>query len=107
MEEVNYLDQVRLVAIDHPAATEVYPDERFLNAAPFASGRAVLSANAHPVAGAWDDKGRDVSELLRTRDHQYVRDFTNLPFAGFANQHTLTLDLGEWNAAQPLSLIHI
>ncbi len=79
MEEVNYLDQVRLVAVDHPAATEVYPNERFLNEAPFASGQAVLSAQARPVAGAWDDTGRDVSELLRTRDHHYVRDFTNLP----------------------------
>src|ERR1700677_2740645 len=105
MEEVNYLDQVRLVAVDHPAATEVYPNERFLNEPPFADGRAVLSANAHPVAGAWDDKGRDVSTLLRTRDHQYVRDFTNLPFAGFANQHTLTLDVGEWTAANPLRLL--
>ena len=72
---------------------------------PFADGRAVLSANAHPVAGAWDDKGRDVTALLRTRDHQYVRDFTNLPFAGFANQHTLTLDVGEWTAANPLRLL--
>jgi len=105
MEEVNYLDQVRLVAVDHPAATEVYPNERFLNEPPFASGRAVLSADAHPVAGAWDDKGRDVSALLRTRDHQYVRDFTNLPFAGFANQHTLTLDVGEWTPANPLRLL--
>jgi Flp pilus assembly protein TadD len=105
MEEVNYLDQVRLVAVDHPAATEVYPNERFLNEAPFADGRAVLSANAHPVVGAWDDKGRDVSTLLRTRDHQYVRDFTNLPFAGFANQHTLTLDVGVWTSANPLRLL--
>jgi Flp pilus assembly protein TadD len=105
MEEVNYLDQVRLVAVDHPAATEVYPNERFLNEPPFADGRAVLSANAHPVAGAWNDKGRDVSTLLRTRDHQYVRDFTNLPFAGFANQHTLTLDVGEWTPANPLRLL--
>jgi tetratricopeptide (TPR) repeat protein len=105
MEEVNYLDQVRLIAVDHPAATEVYPNERFLSEAPFADGRAVLSADAHPVAGAWDDKGRDVSALLRTRDHQYVRDFTNLPFAGFANQHTLTLDVGEWTPANPLRLL--
>jgi hypothetical protein len=105
MEEVNYLDQVRLLAVDHPAATEVYPDERFLNERPFASGRAVLSTDAHPVAGAWDDKGHDVSELLRTRDHQYVRDFTNLSFAGFANQHALTLDLGQWTAAHPLRLL--
>jgi tetratricopeptide (TPR) repeat protein len=105
MEEVNYLDQVRLIAVDHPAATEVYPNEHFLNQPPFADGRAVLSTDAHPVAGAWDDKGRDVSTLLRTRDHQYVRDFTNLPFAGFANQHTLTLDVGEWTPAHPLRLL--
>ncbi len=105
MEEVNYLDQVRLIAVDHPAATEVYPNEGFLNEPPFADGRAVLSADAHPVAGAWDDKGRDVSALLRARDHQYVRDFTNLPFAGFANQHTLTLDVGEWTNANPLRLL--
>ncbi|HET6216758.1 MAG TPA: FG-GAP-like repeat-containing protein [Acidobacteriaceae bacterium] len=105
MEEVNFIDQVRLVAIDHPAATEVYPDERFLNEPPFASGRAILSTDAHPVAGAWDDKGRDVRELLRTRDHNYVRDFTNLSFAGFANQHALTLDLGQWTAANPLRLL--
>ena len=104
MEEVNYLDQVRLVAVDHPAGTEVYPNERFLNEPPFASGGAVLSTAAHPVTAAWDDKGGDVTELLRSRDRQYVRDFTNLPFAGFANQHTLTLDLGEWTAKKPLRL---
>jgi tetratricopeptide (TPR) repeat protein len=105
MEEVNYIDQVRLLAIDHPANTEVYPNERFLNEPPFASGSPILSTAAHPLAGAWDDKGRDVSELLRVRDHQYVRDFTNLSFAGFANQHTLTLDLGEWTADHPLRLL--
>ncbi len=104
MEEVNYLDQVRLVAVDHPTGTEVYPNERFLNEPPFASGGTVLSTDAHPVVAAWDDKGRDVTALLRSRDHEYVRDFTNLPFAGFANQHTLTLDLGDWTAKHPLRL---
>ena len=105
MEEVNYIDQVRLLAIDHPAATEVYPNERFLNEPPFASGSPIISSAAHPLAGAWDAKGRDVSELLRARDHQYVRDFTNLSFAGFANRHALTLDLGEWTPANPLRLL--
>jgi tetratricopeptide (TPR) repeat protein len=105
MEEVNYIDQVRLVAIDLPAGTEVYPDERFLNEPPFASGRPMISTAAHPLAGAWDDKGRDVSTLLRAQDHQYVRDFTNLSYAGFANQHQLTLDLGAWTPAQPLRLL--
>ena len=109
MEEVNYLDQLRLVAVDHPADTEVYPDERFLDAPPFASGKPVLlSPKAHLPAGAWDNAGHDALPVLAHRDRHYLRDFTNLSFAGFANDHTLTLDLGAWNPAgnpqQPLRL---
>lgn len=105
MEEINYIDQLRLVAIDHPANTEVYPDERFLNEPPFASGAAVVaSPQTHTLAGAWDDQGRDVLPLLATRDHKYVRDFTNLKYAGYANMHTLTLDLGPWSPQNPLRL---
>ena len=104
MEEVNFIDQLRLLAVDHPQGTEVYPDERFLNDPPFASGNPVLTSAPHVLAGAWDDQGRDVSTLLSRHDHQYLRDFSNLPFAGFANPHTLTLDLGTWTPQQPLRL---
>jgi Tfp pilus assembly protein PilF len=106
MEEINYIDQVRLVAIDHPGGTEVYPDERFLSERPFASGRTVVvSPSAHLPAGAWDDKGRDVLAVLAKRDHQYVRDFTSLRYAGYANMHSLTLDVGAWTPAHPLRLL--
>ncbi len=104
MEEVNFLDQVRLVAVDHPAGTEVYPNERFLSEPPFAQQKTILSSAAHAPVGAWDDKGRNVRELLRYRDHKYVKDFTNLQFTGFANRHTLTLDIGEWTPQNPLRL---
>jgi tetratricopeptide (TPR) repeat protein len=105
MEEVNYIDRLRLVAIDHPQGTEVYPDERFLSEKPFASGSPVLaSPQTHRLAGAWDDRGKDVLPLLATTDHKYVRDFTNLSYAGFANRHSLTLDLGEWSPQRPLRL---
>jgi cytochrome c-type biogenesis protein CcmH/NrfG len=105
MEEINFVDQVRLVAVDHPENTAVYPDERFLSEQPFASGKTVVaSAETRPLAGAWDDHGRDVLPLLAARDHQYVRDFTNLSYAGYANMHSLTLDVGEWSAANPLRL---
>ncbi len=105
MEEINYVDQVRLVAVDHPEGTEVYPDERFLSEPPFASGKTVVASPAtRTLAGAWDDKGRDVLALLAASDHKYVRDFTNLSYAGYANMHTLTLDLGEWSPQNPLRL---
>jgi len=105
MEEVNYIDQLRLVAVDHPAGVEVYPDERFLNEKPFASGRTVAVSAPRPVAGAWDNDGRDVTSLLAEKDHRYVRDFTNLGYAGFANMHALTLDLGAWSPQRPLRLL--
>jgi len=104
MEEVNFIDQLRLVAVDHPVGTDVYPDERFIDNPPFASGAPVLTSAPHPPEGAWDDHGRDVSALLSARDHNYVRDFTNLSFAGFANIHSLTLDLGAWTPQNPLRL---
>ncbi|MGB7353809.1 MAG: hypothetical protein WBD06_08905, partial [Acidobacteriaceae bacterium] len=84
---------------------EVYPDERFLSERPFASGKTVAVETPRPVAGAWDDHGRDVRPQLAKIDHQYVRDFTNLSYAGFANPHTLTLDLGAWTPGNPLRLL--
>ncbi len=105
MEEINYLDQLRLVAVDHPDTTQVYPDERFLSEPPFASGATVVaSAETHQAAGAWDENGNDVLTLLARLDHKYVRDFTNLKYAGYANMHALTLDVGEWSPQNPLRL---
>ena len=104
MEEVNYIDQLRMVAVDHPAEIDVYPNERFLDDPPFASGEAVATSAPHPPAGVWDNQGRDVLQLLSARDHQYVRDFTHMPYAGFANLHSLTLDLGAWTPQNPLRL---
>ena len=105
MEEINYIDQLRLVAVDHPDGTDVFPDERFESEPPFASGRTVIaSSKARSVAGAWDNTGKDVTGLLLKQDHKYVKDFTNLPYAGFATPHTLTLDLGSWSESNPLRL---
>lgn len=105
MEEVNFVDQARLVAIDHPAGTAVYPNEGFLSEPPFAQEKVIASSAAHSLAGAWDDHGADVLSLLRERDHSYVNDFTNLPFAGFANKHQLTVDIGAWTSERPLRLL--
>jgi tetratricopeptide (TPR) repeat protein len=105
MEEVNYIDQLRLVAVDHPANVEVNPDERFLDDPPFASGRVVASTGARLPWGAWDGGGRDVLEELRARDHQFASGFAPLPYDGLANEHTLTLDLGPVDVKSPLRLL--
>jgi Tfp pilus assembly protein PilF len=105
MEEVNFVDQARLVAIDHPANSEVYPNERFKNEPPFSETKTIFTEQAHPVVAAWDNNGKDVTELVAKVDHQYVRDFTNLPYSGFANTHSLTLDIGPTSPDKPLRLL--
>jgi hypothetical protein len=105
MEEVNYIDQLRMVAVDHPEDVEVNPDERFLDDPPFASGRTIASKGAHPPLGAWDGEGRDVLSLLSRRDHHFASGFTALPYDGFADLHALTLDLGPLDAQSPLRLL--
>jgi len=105
MEEVNYIDQLRLVAVDHPKNVEVNPDERFLDDPPFASGRVVATAGARLPVGAWDGEGRDVLDQLSRRDHKFASGFTPLPYDGFANLHTLMLDLGEVKQYAPLRLL--
>ena len=105
MEETVYLDQVRLVAIDHPATYEVFPNERFASTPPFPEFRVIASRDAHAPTGAWDDRGNDVLALISKRDRQYVTSFEELPFAGFAKLHWIELGLGEWDAQKPLRLI--
>jgi tetratricopeptide (TPR) repeat protein len=105
MEEVNYIDQLRMIATDHPESVEVNPDKRFLDDPPFASGRVVASEGARLPAGAWDGDRRNVLEELSRRDHVFASGFTALPYDGFANLHALTLDLGNVEPNAPLRLL--
>ncbi|HXZ11691.1 MAG TPA: FG-GAP-like repeat-containing protein [Candidatus Sulfotelmatobacter sp.] len=105
MEELDYLDQVRLLAVDHPKDVEVYPNEFFASNPPFPKFKVIASRGAHPPAGAWDDKARDILPLLLERDRKYVTDFPDAPYQGFAAMHTIELDLGDWDASRPLRLL--
>ncbi len=105
MEEVVYLDQVKLLAVDHPADAEVYPNERFLSAPPFPPFDVIASRDARPPAGAWDGRGRSVLPQLLRRDHQFVTGFKPAGFAGFTELHSLELDLGATYQSGPLRLL--
>jgi len=103
LEEAVYLDQVRLLAVDHPADVDVYPNEYFASNPPYPPFKIVVSRDARPPAGAWDDHGHDVLPDLLAR--RYFGDFALTQFLGFAKPHTLTLDLGDSYAGGPLWLL--
>ncbi|HTM16347.1 MAG TPA: FG-GAP-like repeat-containing protein, partial [Terracidiphilus sp.] len=105
MEEVNYIDQLRLVAVDHPQDVDVNPEERFLDDPPFASGRVVASRATHVPLAAWDGNGADVTDVLSRRDHKFASGFTPTAYDGFAKNHYLTLDLGAVPTQSPLKLL--
>ena len=105
LEEAVYLDQVRVLAVDHPADLEVYPNEYFASNPPYPEFKVVVSKSkdARPPAGAWDEHGHNVLPDLLA--HRYFGDFALTQFQGFAKPHNLTLDLGEAYRGGPLWLL--
>jgi tetratricopeptide (TPR) repeat protein len=103
MEEVVYLDAVKLLAVDHPANEEVYPNEYFASNPPYPDFKVITSSNARPPVGAWDDKGNNLLPGLLA--HKYVGNFELLPFKGFTKPHSLILDLGAPYRGGPLRLL--
>jgi tetratricopeptide (TPR) repeat protein len=105
LEEAVYLDQARLLAVDHPADLDVYPNEYFASNPPYPEFKLVVSKSedARPPAGAWDEHGHNVLPDLVA--HRYFGDFALMQFQGFAQPHSLTLDLGEAYRGGPLWLL--
>ncbi len=103
LEEAVYLDQVRLFAVDHPGDLDVYPNEYFASNPPYPQFKVVVSRNAQPPAGAWDEHGHNVLPGLVA--HRFIGDFGMTQFQGFAQSHTLTLDLGKPYDGGPLWLL--
>jgi tetratricopeptide (TPR) repeat protein len=105
LEEAVYLDQTRLLAVDHPADFDVYPNEYFASNPPYPEFKVVVSKSkdARPPAGALDEHGRNVLPDLLA--HRYFGDFALTQFQGFANPHSLVLDLGEAYRGGPLWLL--
>jgi len=103
LEEAVYLDQVRLMAVDHPADLDVFPNEYFASSPPYPEFKVVLSREAKPPAGAWDEHGHNLLPDLLA--HKFVGDFQLERFAGFAKTHALTLDLGAPYDGGPLWLL--
>jgi len=101
--ETGYLDELKLLVVDHPESVQVFVDERFVPPGD-ASLRIYQVARPRPPAAATDEVGRDLLPLLRERDDRYVSHFRLGPFQGLAEIHDLILDLGELAATGDVTL---
>jgi tetratricopeptide (TPR) repeat protein len=96
LREVSYLDQIRLLALDHPANVQMVTNEKF-KSPPFPEFRLFgVQQRVYPTA-ARDQRGADVRAALVQRDRLYPDSFRR-DQTGIAEMHHLDLDFG--NAAR-------
>lgn len=95
LEEVLMFDKASLVAVDHPAEVEIFPNERLMGGTDYPEARFYPVRDLRPAVAAVDDAGREVTDLIARQDRKYPSEFGLLPFKGYAELHSLTLDLGD------------
>jgi len=94
LEEVLFLDHLKLVAVEHDASGEVYPNEGLGIST---SGKQILytTQNARPPVSAVDTNGKDVLPKIKNLDRQFYDSFKSLNIRGYAAPHDLTLNLDD------------
>ncbi|HEV2707668.1 MAG TPA: FG-GAP-like repeat-containing protein [Pyrinomonadaceae bacterium] len=91
--ETYYLDRYQLAVVDHPEGTEVFVDERTARNPPALKVYTVSAPR--PFARASDDEGRDVGNLVATRDGRHLDTFGRGSYQGLTRDHFVELELGD------------
>jgi len=93
LREVTYLDQVRLIAVDHPEGTEVFPNERF-TFPPFPKPHIHMFRERLAPVRALGNDGRDWAQELRAIDGEHANPFEleARQYAGLAKPWSLELE---------------
>jgi hypothetical protein len=91
--ETHYYDHMALIVVDHPPGTEVYVDERFFLTP--TEPQVYVTEPPRPVAQAWDQNGRDVTEVVRAVDGVYLDTCGRGQFQGITHDHWVEVDLGD------------
>ncbi len=106
MEEVVYLDQVHLMAVDHPAGVRVFDNDRWQPDGPPPPARLWTVAHARPPLAASDEAGRNLLPyLLPGRPGRYTPIAARSRFSGYVGRHELILDLGDLRHAHSAQLL--
>lgn len=108
LREVTYLDHAKLVVVDHPDGTEVFPNERF-TFPPFPKAHVHSTKDALSPRKATASNGADVTDELARIDDRYAVPFTRQPpqFAGLAQPWfvELAFDPARTASARKLRLV--
>ena len=96
MDEIAYLDHVRLEVIDRPPGVSSTPDERFAPEGPRPTGEVIAWRTSIEPVHAEDLEGRDLTETLRHWDRRTADAFRKrVAWVGYAEEHGIVLDFGD------------
>lgn len=101
--ETAYFDEVKLIAVDHPAGTDIFVNEQY-TPPPFAEFKVYgVKEKLHPKS-AVNHRGEDVSDALKTFDYHYAVEHKPGPYQGVVEPHAIVLDLGDVPNDTPVTL---
>ena len=101
--ETAYFDEVKLIAVDHPAGTDIFVNEQY-TPPPFAEFKVYgVKEKLHPKS-AVNHRGEDVSDALKTFDYHYAVEHPPGPYQGVVEPHAIVLDLGDVPNDTPVTL---
>jgi tetratricopeptide (TPR) repeat protein len=95
--ETHYFDHVSLLVVDHPAASDIFVDERFSPAAPPALKVHVVH-DRRPVIRPRDHRGADVADVVASKDGRYLATFTRGRYQGIAEEHFVEFERDDGRA---------
>src|SRR5262249_32986357 len=72
LREVLYLDEAKLVVVDHPAETEVHTTGKLLPGKPYAAHEIITLHRRRPLLSAVNHEGEKVTERLQEADGEVV-----------------------------------
>lgn len=96
MDEVCYIDHLRLEVVDRPPGVTTTPDERFAPDGPRPTGELIAWRSRLDPVKASDLEGRNLTNTLRDFDRRTADAFRmRAPWIGYAEEHGIILDFGD------------
>jgi Flp pilus assembly protein TadD len=107
LREILYLDEAKLVVVDHEPGTEVHSTDKLLPAGPFPPSALMTLHDEHRLRRAETLDGREVTTNLVAVDGQRVSPPRVRPphLRGLAEPHGWILDFGPLETQRPLVLV--
>ncbi len=101
--EAAYFDEIKLIAIDHPADVQVFTNEK-VGPPEMAEPKLHTVKSPRLPLAARDPQGRDILQDVRARDGHYTKTMGPNIASGLVHEHYLELDFGDLKDAKQITL---